>query len=372
MAQRAIYVVNVNGQDISSILSPILISLSVSDKEGTSSDTCEIEIDDTDGRIQMPTIGAAISILLGWQGGNVTEVFRGKVDEVKSKGDRGGGRKLSISGKGVDTNGKAKQRQSRHMDNMNLRSALQKAGQAAGITDIRVDPQLASIMRPYWHMDAESFLHFGQRIANEVGGTFKISDNRAVMARRGSGQSASGQTMPTVTAAWGDNLISWDIAPQMGRPKYKEVRGRYYDRTAATWRDVRVQVPDADATATVTRRHTSANRDEAQRAAQNDATDANKNKGGGSVSINGNVAARAGGTCVIVGARPGIDGSYKIESVEHNIDRSGGFTTKLTLKQPDAKKDSRRANRRSSSSSGSGPTTPSTPSLGGQGGVGVQ
>ena len=353
MARRALYVVNINGNDISSLLSPILISLSTTDKEGTSSDTCEIEIDDTDGRIVMPEKKAKITILIGWFGGAVSEVFRGEVDEVRSRGDRGSGRKITISGKGMDTTGKAKQRQTRHMDNMNLQAALRKAGETAGITDIRVDPQLASIMRPYWHMDAESFLHFGQRIANEVGGTFKISDNRAIMARRGSGQSVTGQTLPSVTAKWGDNLISWDITPSMGRPRYKEVRGRYYDRAAATWRNVQVQVPDEGAEASTTRRHTSANQDEAQRAAQNDATDANKNKGGGSVSIDGNVTARAGGTCIVEGARPGVDGSYKIESVEHSIDRSGGFVTKLTLKQPETKKDNRRSRSRSGSSSSS-------------------
>lgn len=344
MAQKSFYRIVVGGQDISSLLAPILISLTVSDKSGTSSDTCQIEIDDTDGRTVMPETGAEISVELGHQGGQSAEVFKGKVDEVRSKGAAGNGRTLTISAKGVDTKSKAKEPQTRHMDNKTLEDALKEAGQAAGVTDIRVDQQLRSIMRPYWSLDAESFIHFGERIAREVGGLFKVSGNRAVMARRNSGQSPSGQPLPTITAAWGDNLMDWDITPQVGRAQYRETRARWFNRQAARWEDVRVQVPTEGGQAQSTSRHTHANRDDAQRQANNDSATADRNKGGGSCTIVGNIAARPEGTCQVVGARPGIDGSYRIEGVEHSLSASSGFVTKLELKQPSggAGKDSRR------------------------------
>jgi phage protein D len=46
------------------------------------------------------------------------------------------------------------------------------------------------------------------------------------------------------------------------------------------------------------------------------------------------VEAQAEGTLVLSGARPGIDGSYRIVSVTHKETRSGGATTSLELKQP--------------------------------------
>lgn len=369
MAQRSYYSISVGGQDISSILAPILISLTVTDKSGTSSDTCSIEIDDTDGRVVMPATGAEIVVVLGRIGGTIREVFRGKVDEVRS---RGGARTLSISAKGADSNGKAKQPQSRHMDNKTLEQALQEAGRAAGITDIRVDQQLRSLQRPYWAMDAESFMHFGERLAREVGGVFKISGARAVMARRGSGQSPSGQSLPSITATWGENLLDWDISPKLGRSQYRETRARYYNPQTASWQDVRVQVPTEGAEAQSTHRHTRANRGEAQSQAQNDSASADANKGGGSVTIDGDASAMPEGTCQVQGARPGIDGAYRIESVEHNLagGSSGGFTTKLTLKQPSG---GAGRDRRSRSGSGSvAASASSTPAAGSSaGGVGV-
>jgi len=41
------------------------------------------------------------------------------------------------------------------------------------------------------------------------------------------------------------------------------------------------------------------------------------------------------GTCIVAGVRPGIDGAYKIEGVDHTLSRSAGFETKLELKHPD-------------------------------------
>ena len=332
MSKRAIYVINVAGQNISSRVRPILQSLRVSDKEGTNSDTCEIVLDDKGGMIKLPRDEDPISILLGWEGGGVSLVFTGTVDEVKSRGSRGGGRELSISGKGVDTKGKAKEGQQLSMDDMSVSDALNKAGKLAGIS-VKVDPSLANIKREWWGLNDESFLHFGERVARETGGIFKIQGNQAILAKKGGG-SVSGGSMGIVTGIVGVNLISWDIAPFVGRHRHKTVRARYFDRAKAKWETVEAQVQDDGAKAGLSDRYSRADKDEAQGSADNGARDSEREKGGGSAEIDGTTAAKPGGTFVLVGARPGVDGSYRIETVDHDLSRGGGWTTKLELKQP--------------------------------------
>ena len=114
MSKRAVFNVTVAGTNITTALLPVLIALRVSDKVGTHTDSVDLEIDDTDARIILPQKGADVVIALGWESEGLRVVFRGTVDEVKSSGSRGAGRRLMIVAKGMDTTGPAKEGQQRH------------------------------------------------------------------------------------------------------------------------------------------------------------------------------------------------------------------------------------------------------------------
>lgn len=56
--------------------------------------------------------------------------------------------------------------------------------------------------------------------------------------------------------------------------------------------------------------------------------------GSGTVELDLTVDAVAEGQMTIEKARAGVDGTYRIESVKHKANRSGGATTTLELKEP--------------------------------------
>ena len=342
-------VVTVDGQDISSALLARLINLSITDKAGASSDTVRIELDDGDGVILLPSEGAAINILLGSNGTDPAVVFRGVVDEVRSAGSRSGGRTLSISGKGFDAQGKAKQQQQKHWDGKKLGEVFAEAAKLGGVEKVRVDDDLKDIVRPYWAMQGESFLHFGERIAREIGATFKISNDVAILAKRNGGRSAGGQPLAIVQAAYGDNLISWDIAPVTGRPRYSKAKTRYYDKKLGTWKTEDVEIEDDNADAEFTSRYPAGDADEAKRNSESRKADSERGKGEGSITIDGNSDAQPEGSVVLSGSRPGIDGTYRIDTVQHDFSRSTGWVTRLDIKQPhgNAGKDSRKKTNKS-------------------------
>lgn len=333
MVETAFYRVVVGGTDISRTLDPILIRLSVTLNTDHTSDTATIDIDDTNGRVRLPQVGAEMSVALGWAAGGVAEVFRGTVDDVKSKGARGEGRVLTIEAKSAETGGKGKEHQDRHWDDKTLKDVLEDAAKEAGHT-IKVDGELGALKRDWWGMSSESFYHFGTRLAQETGGAFKVFGKQAILTRKNAGKSTGGLSLSSVTAAWGQNLINWDLAPMLGRPRYKDVEARWFDRKASKWMREKVQVSDESAKAKATTRFVRKDKDEAKSAAENDKTDSEREKGGGTVLIDGNAAATPEGTCLVVGARPGIDGPYRIDSVTHELTRGNGFTTSLALKQP--------------------------------------
>ncbi len=328
MSKRALVSISVAGTNITSTLMPVLTNLSVSDKVGTHADTATLTIDDSNGRIILPQIGAPVTIALGWAGAGVRVVFEGTVDEVKSSGSRGAGRMLTITAKGVDTTAPPKQGQQRHFDNKTIKDVLTDAGKAAGITAIDVDPELASIRRAYVDMRDESFVHLGERLAREIGGNFRIQGSQAILSKRDSSYTAA------VTATWGVNLHAWDLAPQLGRTRFSAIRTRWYDPTKAEWKAVE-NATGLHVDAIYADRLPRADEHEANQQNASDKATTKRDKGGGSVTIEGNTQAIPDGLCIIVGARPGVDGAYRIDSVTHTYSRGGGFVSQLSLKQPE-------------------------------------
>ena len=327
MSKRAVFMVTVAGANITTTLMPVLISLTVSDKVGTHSDTASLEVDDTEGRIVLPGIGAPVIVALGWEGDGVRVVFTGTVDEVKSSGSRGGGRTLTITAKGMDTTGKPKEGQQRHFDDSTVENILRQAGKTAGVTQVEVDPSLASITRSYFEMRDESFIHMGERLAREIGGNFCIQGTTAFMSKRGGSYTAA------VIAAWGRNLHGWDISPSLGRAQYSRLRARWYDPAKAQWQET-----EAGTSLAVDARHdhryAKPDEAEAQQQTASDRATSERDAGEGSVTIEGDTSAIPDGLCIVSGARPGVDGPYRIESVTHSYSRDGGFVTQLSLKRP--------------------------------------
>jgi phage protein D len=338
MSRQAYYRVTVDGRDITSTIAPLLISLRVSLKSGENGDTATIELDDRDGQIEFPREGATVNVSLGWESGGGSALFKGKVDDVRSSGSRGGGRTMTITAKSVDTNSKAKEPKDEHLDDKTLEDAAKQFSKDTGIENVKIDPKLASIKREWWGMQNESFIHWGHRTAKEVGGSFKIMDDTALFALRNSGKSPGGGTLPTVQAAVGRNLISWDIAPVLGRPRFVKTRAKWFNIKKGLWKKVDVEVEDEGATATHSARHTRADEGEAQNTADSDKSETERNKGEGTVDIDGEASAEPEGTCVVSGARAGVDGPYLIDTVDHDIDRGGGWITRLALKQPKSEK----------------------------------
>jgi phage protein D len=265
--------------------------------------------------------------MLGWEGGGVRLVFTGTVDEVRSSGSRSG-RTISVSAKGIDTKSKVKEPQQKHYDKKTVKDVLTEAGKVAGITSVEIDPDLGKIEREYFEQRDESFIHFGERLAREIGGNFRIQGKTATMSKR------MGAYTSFVMARWGENLHSWDISPALGRPAFKKARARWYDRKEAKWKEQEVEV-QLDADAETVARYSEPDEQQSKDRAGSDKATSERDVAEGSVTIEGDTGAIPDGLCILSGTRAGIDGAYRIESVDHEYSRSG-FTTKLELKSAGA------------------------------------
>ena len=320
--------VRIDGTDRTPAMRPYLIDISVTDKEGTASDSCNLTFDDTDGEVELDMEGAGIAVAL-----NGVDVFAGTVETARSTGSRGGGRLVPVTAKGFDTRGKAKEVQAFHMDDATLQEFLGEAARHAGFS-IDVQGEIAGMRRDYWSADHESFLDIGERIKRELNATFKLRGNQAVLVPRGAA------LLPAVhgIVGSGGNVLSWDLAPFTGRPAYTKAQARYFDRKQAKWLTEEVEIDlgrDVPEAINLTRMP-AADAAQARLRAGGRRGEAKREAGGGTVMLDLTPEAQAEAPFVLCGARTGVDGGWKITGVTHKANRAGGATTQLELKEPGA------------------------------------
>ncbi|KRQ99293.1 phage late control D family protein [Bradyrhizobium valentinum] len=354
------FFVYVAGSDVSTRFASRLIKLTVTDTAGRNADTATIELDDTYGSIGMPQEKASVIVALGTSDGGVMQVFDGVVDDVNHIFDRGAGRRITVEAKSADTHGKQKEEQTIHNDDKSVQDAVKEAAQKAGV-EMSFPSGLGNEKRKYIAQDHESFLHFAERMAREVGATFKmIGGKRGVFLDRNSGKTVGGGAVGNVTAQVGKNLITSRISPILSRPAFADVRARWYDVKKAKWMEEKVQIEgdgggkSEDVAAHI--RHSKFDAAEGKEHGKSAGKESSRDKGSGTVVIDGNPAARAEGICTVVGVRPGVDGAYIIDNAKHELARGSGYRTTLTLKRPggEAGKDSRKAGKSSGGGKGTG------------------
>lgn len=346
--------VSVGGRDRTRDMRPFLTDISVTDKEGSASDACQLTFDDSDGQLAIE--GEGSPVIVGLAG---VTVFTGVIETQRSSGSRGGGRILALTAKGFDERGKAKEGQDFHLDDASLEDFLGKAAGNAGFS-ISVDPALASITRPYWAASGESFVAIGQRLKRELNATFKLRGEKAVFVRRG-GDHLSPVIGTVGSSLQGGNVISWDIAPFTGRGAWTKTKARWFNREKAIFEEKEIEIDlDRDLPeATNLVRLRAADGDQAEAVAKARKGEAERESGEGSVELDITPQAQAEAPFILTGARPAVDGTYRIVTVTHRANRSGGATTSLELKQPGggAGKDNRRG-KKASASDGEGNLAP--------------
>lgn len=331
------YQVRLNGQDVTSRIDPLLTSIKVTRAAESASDTCDISLADADGMIALPSERAPVVVLV-----NGAEIFRGFVSDVTASFGKGEGRTLDVSASSIDNGSKVKEPVLRSKDDASFQDVAKQWGQKAGLA-VSVAGSITSVTRPYWIMQRESFMSWGQRTAREIGASFKVLGERAFFVAINEGVSSSGKALTPINAVYGENLLSGNISPIISRPKFKDVEVSYFDVKKGKRVNVSVGTGIDDVDAALRTVIMAADEADAKQKAGASGKQSDREKGGGSVVIVGAEHAEPEAICNISGIRPGIDGAYRISSVTHSLRKGEGFRTTLDLKQPQggAGKDSR-------------------------------
>ncbi len=192
--------VTLDGKDLTSVLRPRLVSLSIAEKRGESADQLDIVLDDTNGGLAIPASSAVLHVWLGWKQGSdvaIGLVDKGSftVDEVTHAGMPD---VITIRGRSVDFTSDLKTRQEKSWHGTTLGAIVGDVAKRHGLKS-SCAPALASIAIPDKAQSRESDLAFLRRLGRERNAVVTIKRGALIVAPIGAGTTAAGKALPALT-----------------------------------------------------------------------------------------------------------------------------------------------------------------------------
>ncbi|MEI9428747.1 phage late control D family protein [Mesorhizobium sp. Cs1299R1N3] len=336
--------ITVDGKPVSGLFMSRLISVTVSDKEGTRSDTISLKLDDSNPFAEIPRRGAKISVAMGYVESGAQSLGDFVVDEVDLECLPYA---LSITGKAADMRETLKEHKNRHWDDKTVKDIVGEIAGDHGLSPAVADDVGAHSYKWFGQVD-ESDMSVLDRLATRHDGLFTVKQGRLIFAKKGAGKSASGKAV-------GDFVLTPDKIVQgtckisiSDRGSFGKVVGYYQDKDDAERKEVEVESDVSDSPAVYRLREAFSSEEEAKKAAKSKSN--NLSRGGITTAVTaiGDNSIRAGGVYSYSGVRPGVDGiPWIIETAEHSFSKTDGYKTAIQgkVKSGESEKSAKSANK---------------------------
>lgn len=351
-----------SGNDLAAGLGDRLLSVEVHDEAEDKSDRVSIEIDDRprfsdSGVVSMPAIGMTVEIIMGYEDGGAANRGTYLIDDLTVSSPP---RKLVVTGRAANMTKKYRTPRTQSYHQKTVSEIMEEVAGRNGYAAM-VDANLSGIIIRHIDQHNESDMAFATRLAGMHDAVAKPVAGRLVVAKRGTGKSVSGATLPVVVLT--ESMCeSWDFH-YSARDEAGEASGMDDDNYAgeddddgedsvkpseagslittgedsdagggvrATWTDYRTgetkvvlggKAPYHDL------RYSFHNETEAVAAVSEKMNASSREKASFSCDIGGNVSVQAEARLILASFRPYIPTVWRIKSCEHRFDASGYKTT---------------------------------------------
>ncbi len=319
--------ISVNGKPVASIFNERLISVTIVDKEGVTSDTISCDLNDGNPFAAIPKKGDTITAALGYLETGVADFGSYTADDPEVRCLPYG---MTVNGKGANVRDQAKQHRSRHWDKKSVKDIVSQIAGENGLSPV-IDGEVGAYEYSWFGQEDESDLHVVERLARRHDALFSIKDGKLIFVKKGSGQSASGKALTAVVATPA-NIVNGTCRTNFAhRHKFKRVKARHQDRQKAELVEIE-EDSDEEGTADYTLPEPYANEGEAKKAAKAKAKHLKSETIRTSVTLFGDPTIRAGAPFSYSGVRPELDGiQFIIETATHTLSKAG-YTTQVEAK----------------------------------------
>lgn len=313
------------GTNITDQIKDRLLGLVVTDEAGRKADTVEIQLDDRDGLIELPTPGAELQVFMGYRETGLVPMGLFTSDEVTVSSPPA---TLSIRAKSADLGGPIKDQKSRSWDKKKLGEIVQTIAGEQGL-EPKVAQRFASIY--YEHIDQtdESDLSFLDRLGRDHDALVSVKGGALLFMGRGEGRTVSGSPIPARPLPQSDTS-SWTLTLTT-RENYKSVSAVWHDKKAAK----RKEVIAGEGKPVLKLRHPHATEAEASTAAKAKLDEIGRGNDTFEATVAGDPLIAAEGRVLASDFRDGVNGLWSLTTVTHELSGSG-YQTTIRAERPKA------------------------------------
>lgn len=223
--------VTLDGQDLTGVIAPRLISLRVTECRTEDLDQLDIELSDHDGLLEIPDKDAELTVMLGWQQAGLIDKGRFVVDEIEHSGSPD---VLTLRARSVDLLAAMRVRVERSYHQASVADIVGSIASLHGLTPTVGEAVGATVIE---HIDqTESDLAFLNRLGKQFDLVATVKSGYLLFLPANEAKTFSGQDLPTVTLARseGDDHRYHEA----GRDAYSGVRAYWHDPRQAERRSV--------------------------------------------------------------------------------------------------------------------------------------
>lgn len=224
---RPIVQVTVDGASLDTVFRQRLVSLTHTDNRGFEADTVEIDLDDSDGALDLPPRGAVLTVSFGWASSGLVSKGSFTVDEVAHSGAPD---TLSIRARSADLRVGLTTQRERSWHDTTLGTIVKTIAEENDLIPA-VAASLAGQLIDHLDQTNESAVNLLTRLALQFDAIATVKGGRLVFIPSAAGLSASGKPIPaaTIIRQSGDRH-QFNLAD---RPTHAAVRALYHDVAGA-------------------------------------------------------------------------------------------------------------------------------------------
>lgn len=188
------YKIVINDKDKTDLIADRFISLTLSDAGGFEADQLDLELDDHDGQLAMPSTKAVIEVWLGFKGEPLVPKGVYNVDEVEHAGppDR-----IIVRARSADFRTSLIEQKTRAWDNVTLGDIINTISTDHDL-DAAISDSLSSIAVAHIDQTDESDAHFLTRLAADYDAIATVKSYSLLFLKKGLHQSASGNSIKKI------------------------------------------------------------------------------------------------------------------------------------------------------------------------------